>query len=78
MKEQTLIEMSKKIDALINVSQKLIQEIQQIDSVATGTLTSFQLYIGEKEWKKLVEKMKKAEEARDKKTTEKKLDLNVE
>mgnify|MGYP003628178583 FL=1 len=77
MKEQTLIEMSKKIDALINVSQKLIQEIQQIDSVATGTLTSFQLYIGEKEWKKLVIKMKKLD---DKKKTynEKKLDLNVE
>ena len=77
MKEQTLIEMSKKIDALISVSQKLIQEIQQIDSVATGTLTSFQLYIGEKEWKKLVIKMKKLD---DKKKTynEKKLDLNVE
>ena len=77
MKEQTLIEMSKKIDALINVSQKLIQEIQQIDRVATGTLTSFQLYIGEKEWKKLVIKMKKLD---DKKKTynEKKLDLNVE
>ena len=77
MKEQTLIEMSKKIDALINVSKKLIQEIQQIDSVATGTLTSFQLYIGEKEWKKLVIKMKKLD---DKKKTynEKKLDLNVE
>ena len=36
------------------------------------------MFIGEKEWKKLVEKMKKTEEARDKKITEKKLDLNVE
>ena len=77
MKEQTLIEMSKKIDALINVSQKLIQEIQQIDSVATGTLTSFQLYIGEKEWKKLVIKMKKLDDKK-KAYNEKKLDLNVE
>ena len=31
MKEQTLIEMGKKVDSLIRVSQKLIQEIQQID-----------------------------------------------
>ena len=77
MKEQTLIEMSKKIDALINVSKKLIQEIQQIDSVATGTLTSFQLYIGEKEWKKLVIKMKKLDDKK-KAYNEKKLDLNVE
>ena len=36
------------------------------------------MFIGEKEWKKLVEKMKKIEENRDKETTEKKLDLNVE
>jgi len=75
MKEQTLIEMSKKIDALINVSQKLIQEIQQIDSIATGTLTSFQLYIGEKEWKKLVTKMKKLDDKK-KVNNEKKLELN--
>ena len=78
MKEQTLIEMSKKVDSLIRVSQKLIQEIQQIDTLARGTITALQMFIGEKEWKKLVEKMKKTEEARDKKITEKKLDLNVE
>ena len=57
MKENTLIEMQKKVQSLINVSQKLIQEIQQIDSIATGTLTAFQLYIGEKEWEKIVKKM---------------------
>ena len=78
MKEQTLIEMSKKVDSLIRVSQKLIQEIQQIDTLARGTITALQMFIGEKEWKKLVEKMKKAEEARDEKITEMNLDLNVE
>ena len=78
MKEQTLIEMSKKVDSLIRVSQKLIQEIQQIDTLARGIITALQMFIGEKEWAKLVEKMKKIEENRDKETTEKKLDLNVE
>ena len=78
MKEQTLIEMSKKVDSLIRVSQKLIQEIQQIDTLARGTITALQMFIGKKEWAKLVEKMKKIEENRDKETTEKKLDLNVE
>ena len=78
MKEQTLIEMSKKVDSLIRVSQKLIQEIQQIDTLARGTITALQMFIGEKDWSKLVEKMKKIEENRDKETTEKKLDLNVE
>lgn len=76
MKENTLIEMQKKVQALINVSQKLIQEIQQIDTLARGTITALQMFIGEKEWKKLVDKMKKAEEQRDKKEQEKKLELN--
>jgi len=76
MKENTLIEMQKKVQSLINVSQKLIQEIQQIDSIATGTLTAFQLYIGEKEWEKIVKKMQNLEQKKAK--NEKKLDLNVE
>ena len=80
MKESTLIEMSKKVDSLIRVSQKLIQEIQQIDILARGTITALQMFVGEKEWNKLVEKMKKIEDEKEKKesSTEKKLDLNVE
>ncbi len=78
MKESTLIEMQKKIDSLIRVSQKLIQEIQQIDTLSRGTITALQLFIGEKEWGKLVKKMQKEEEKRNKKEQEKKLDLNVE
>jgi len=77
MKESTLIEMNKKVDSLIRVSQKLIQEIQQIDTLARGTITALQMFVGEKEWNKLVEKMKKKEEEREK-STDKKLDLNVE
>lgn len=76
MKENTLIEMQKKVQALINVSQKLIQEIQQIDTLTRGTLSAFQLYIGKKKWDKLVEEMKELEEKQ--KPKEAKLDLNVE
>ena len=78
MKESTLVEMQKKIESLIRVSQKLILEIQQIDSLSRGTITALQLFMGEKEWDKIVNKMKKAEEKRNKKEQEKKLDLNVE
>ena len=70
--------MQKKVDSLIRVSQKLILEIQQIDSLSRGTITALQLFMGEKEWSKIVDKMKKAEEKRNKKEQEKKLDLNVE
>ena len=78
MKESTLVEMQKKVDSLIRVSQKLILEIQQIDSLSRGTITALQLFMGEEEWGKIVDKMKKAEEKRNKKEQEKKLDLNVE
>ena len=78
MKESTLVEMQKKVDSLIRVSQKLILEIQQIDSLSRGTITALQLFMGKKEWSKIVDKMKKAEEKRNKKEQEKKLDLNVE
>ena len=74
MKENTLIEMQKKVQALINVSQKLIQEIQQIDTLTRGTLSAFQLHIGKKKWDKLVKEMKELEEKQNKK--EKKLELN--
>jgi len=74
MKESTLIEMSKKVDSLIRVSQKLIQEIQQIDTLSRGTISALQLYLGPKEWDIIVKKMQKLE----KEQSDKKLDLNVE
>ena len=46
MKESTLVEMQKKVDSLIRVSQKLILEIQQIDSLSRGTITALQLFMG--------------------------------
>ncbi|MDP6878069.1 MAG: hypothetical protein QGI18_05675 [Candidatus Marinimicrobia bacterium] len=74
MKEQKLLEMKNKVEALTRVVQELIKEIQTNASLIQGTLTAFQLHIGKKEWVKLVEKMKKQEE----KLQEKKLDLDVE
>jgi hypothetical protein len=63
-----------KIEALTNVVQALIKEVQTNVSLAQGTLTAFQLYLGEEEWNKLVEELKDVE----KRTEEKKLDLDVE
>ena len=61
MKENELILMKKKIEQLTSVVNGLIQKLQQVDSMAKGTLTSFQLHIGEDEWKKLVEELKDIE-----------------
>ena len=67
MKESKLIEMQKRVDGLTNVVKNLIQEIHANITLAQGTLTAFQLYIGEKKWEKLVKELKNLE-----KTTEEK------
>ncbi len=61
MKENKLILMQKKIEQLTNVVNGLIQKLQQVDVMAKGTLTAFQLNIGEEEWKKLVEELQNVE-----------------
>ncbi len=74
MKEARLIEMKKKIDALTNIVKHLLQEVNMNATLAKGTLTAFQLHIGEDEWSKLVEELKD-KELRDIEQ-EKKLDLD--
>jgi len=73
MKESKLIEMKNKVDALARVTQQLIKEIQTNTSVAQGTLTAFQLHIGEERWEELVNEMKLLN-----KPKEKKLETDVE
>ncbi len=76
MKENKLILMEKKIEQLTNVANGLIQKLQQVDIMAKGTLTAFQLEIGEDKWKELVNEMQTIE----KKTQpeEKKFETDVE
>jgi len=65
-----------KVESLTRVVQQLIKEVQHNASLAQGTLTAFQLYIGEKEWNKIVKQLQEREQESELK--EKKLDLNVE
>ena len=76
MKENELILMQKKIEQLTTVVNSLIQKLQQVDSMAKGTLTSFQLHIGEDKWKKLVSKMQKMQQPKEEE--EKKFETDVE
>lgn len=43
MKESTLIDMQKKVDALTNVVQYLLQETQNIKTLAAGTFETVRL-----------------------------------
>ena len=67
--------LKKKVESLTKVVQALIKEVQHNASLAQGTLTAFQLHIGEEEWNKVIAELQDREKRR---TKEKKLDLNVE
>jgi len=54
MKESKLIEMQKRIEQVGEVLSEILQKLQQVDIMAKGTLTAFQLHIGEEKWKELV------------------------
>ena len=75
MKENELILMKKKIEQLTNVVNGLIQKLQQVDSMAKGTLTSFQLHISEDTWKELVDKLQEIQKPKEQ---EKKFETDVE
>ena len=65
--------LKQKVEALTRVVQALIKEIQSNASLAQGTLTAFQLHIGEEEWKKVVKQLQEREQ--ESKPKEKKLEL---
>ena len=76
MKENKLILMQKKIEQLTNVVNGLIQKLQQVDVMSKGTLTAFQLSIGEEEWKRIVEELQDVEKRTQ--PEEKKFETDVE
>jgi len=65
--------LKQKVEALTRVVQALIKEIQSNTSLAQGTLTAFQLHIGEEEWDKVVKQLQEREQ--ESKPKEKKLEL---
>jgi len=67
MKENKIIEIKNRVDALTRVVQQLIKEVQANTSIAQGTLTAFQLHIGEDKWKELVTDMQAISKPKDKK-----------
>ena len=75
MKEDKLILMKNKIDQLGKVLNQLIMKLSQVDQMSKGTLTAFQLHIGESKWKELVEELKNLEQPKEK---EKKFETDVE
>ena len=76
MKESTLIEMQNRIAKIGEVIHEMLAKLQQVDQMAKGTLTAFQLSIGKDEWDKLVEELKDIESRPQ--PEEKKFETDVE
>ena len=76
MKESKLVELKNRIEGLTKVVREIVKEVQTNASLAQGTLTAFQLHIGEKEWNKVVKQLQEREQ--ESKPKEKKLELDVE
>jgi hypothetical protein len=67
MKEQKLIEMQNRVAKIGEVIHEMLAKLQQVDQMAKGTLTAFQLHIGEDKWKELVIDMQAIGETKEKK-----------
>jgi hypothetical protein len=76
MKEQSLIEMKNKLEAVIRVLQQIMNEQQHITTLAAGTLEAVKLMPGYDEAiQKLTEKAKENLEAKEKVSDDPKLEI---
>tara|TARA_B100000700_G_scaffold76197_1_gene85338 strand:- start:287 stop:532 length:246 start_codon:yes stop_codon:yes gene_type:complete len=81
MKESKLIEkfnkLEKQMAAVTNVLRKIIHDLGGIENLAQGTLTTLKTFMGEKEWDKVMKKLKDQDTVnnKSKNNKEKKLEL---
>jgi hypothetical protein len=64
--------LKQKVESLTRVIQHLLKEVEANANLAQGTLTAFQLHIGEEEWTKFVKQLQDREQE-EKDKQEKKL-----
>lgn len=65
--------LKEKVEMLTKTVKQLIEDFIKLDSMTRGTLTAFQLHIGEEEWNKVVKQLQEREQ--ESKPKEKKLEL---
>ena len=68
--------LKQKVEILTKTVKQLIEDFIKLDSMTRGTLTAFQLHIGEEEWKKVFKQLQERElEAQKENQPEKKLEI---
>ena len=75
--QKNIKNLQERVEILAGALTRALKDLEQVTTLAQGTLTAFQLHIGEDEWKKVVDELKNLEERRTKEQ-DKKLDLDVE
>ena len=59
--QKNIKKLQEQVEVLGGALTRSLKELEVLRTLAQGTLTAFQLHIGEKEWSKLVEELKNLE-----------------
>ena len=57
--QKNIKKLQEQVEILGGALTRTLKDLEQVTTLAQGTLTAFQLHIGEDEWKELVEKIKR-------------------
>jgi len=59
--QKNIKKLQEQVEVLGGALTRALKELDALKTLTQGTLTAFQLHIGEKEWEKLVEELKDLE-----------------
>ena len=59
--QKNVKQLQQQVEVLGGALTRTLKDLEQVTSLAQGTLTAFQLHIGENKWKELVKELQKLE-----------------
>lgn len=59
--QKNIKKLQEQVEILGGALTKTLKDLERLNTLCQGTLTAFQLHIGEEEWSKLVEELKDLE-----------------
>ena len=59
--QKNIKNLQERVEILAGALTRALKDLEQVTTLAQGTLTAFQLHIGEDKWKELVEELKDLE-----------------
>jgi hypothetical protein len=59
--QKNVKQLQQQVEVLGGALTRTLKDLEQVTSLAQGTLTAFQLHIGEEKWKELVKELQKLE-----------------